>query len=204
MSMIDFHAFKMIIGTPKKVNYNACSKYFNGLDILSLLGLVEYFKPKTFVEFGLNRGHTAKIVLDYAPYIEKYVGIDVIHGFKTVIENQNLEVPLRAGEMAEKDKRLCKMIMQNGSVDITPEMLGSVDMAFIDADHSYEGVKRDTELVLNAISKNGGIIVWHDYLRTHLGVKKFIDERNENENRVCLINGTDVCFEIIKPRKMES
>jgi predicted O-methyltransferase YrrM len=198
--MIDFQAFKMIIGTPKKVNYNACSKYFNGLDISSLLGLVEYFKPKRFVEFGLNSGHTARMVLDYAPYIENYIGIDVLPGFKTVIENQNSEIPLRAGEMAEKDKRLCKMITKNGSIDITPEMLGSVDMAFIDADHSYEGVKRDTELVLKSMGSKGGVIVWHDYLRTHLGVRRFIDERNQNDNRVCLINGTDVCFEIIKPK----
>ena len=39
---------------------------------------------------------------------------------------------------------------------------GSYDLIFIDADHSYEGVRRDTALGLPLVAPNG-YIVWHDY-----------------------------------------
>ena len=38
----------------------------------------------------------------------------------------------------------------------------SYDLIFIDADHSYEGVRRDTELALPLVAPTG-YVVWHDY-----------------------------------------
>ena len=39
--------------------------------------------------------------------------------------------------------------------------LGKFDCVFIDGDHTWEGVKQDTELALSLIHKRGSII-WHD------------------------------------------
>jgi hypothetical protein len=38
----------------------------------------------------------------------------------------------------------------------------SYDLIFIDADHSYESVRNDTELILPLLSPTG-FVVWHDY-----------------------------------------
>jgi len=37
------------------------------------------------------------------------------------------------------------------------------DLIFIDADHSYEGVKSDTEKIFSLLRDDNSIIVWHDY-----------------------------------------
>ena len=39
---------------------------------------------------------------------------------------------------------------------------GSFDLFFLDADHSYNGVKHDTEIAINLLSDRG-YFVWHDY-----------------------------------------
>ena len=49
----------------------------------------------------------------------------------------------------------------------------SIDIAFIDGDHSYEGVKKDLNIIKNKMKKDG-IILCHDY--QELSVKKAINE----------------------------
>jgi|LakMenEpi03Aug12_release.lakeMendotaPanAssembly.Ray.scaffolds.fasta_scaffold03232_19 predicted O-methyltransferase YrrM len=50
----------------------------------------------------------------------------------------------------------------------------SVDFVFLDADHSYESVKKDIESWLPKI-KTGGMIAGHDYYNP-CGVKRAVDE----------------------------
>ena len=199
MGVISFKEFEESIGVPDALKCDFFKTYPNPFlirnDLPFLLGIVEKFKPRNFVEFGLNKGYTAKIILDFAPWIEKYYGIDVLPGFKTGIDYQQREIPLEAGK-ACSDSRLIKIVTKNGSEDVTPEMISCVDMAFIDADHSYEGVKRDTEIVEQAM-KSGGVIIWHDYFMMRTQVKKFIDERIEKGNNVCIVKCTNMCFEIV-------
>lgn len=55
---------------------------------------------------------------------------------------------------------------------------GSLDFVFIDADHSYEGCKRDIELWWPKV-RAGGVVSGHDYENTEwpdFGVKKAVDE----------------------------
>ena len=48
------------------------------------------------------------------------------------------------------------------SVEIAEEFDGSIDLLFVDGDHSYEGVRVDLEAWLGKV-KDGGIVVLHDY-----------------------------------------
>ena len=52
----------------------------------------------------------------------------------------------------------------------------SVDLVYIDGDHSYEAVSKDIELYLPKI-KQGGIMAGHDYSKSWPGVIKAVDER---------------------------
>jgi cephalosporin hydroxylase len=52
----------------------------------------------------------------------------------------------------------------------------SVDLVYIDGDHSYEAVNKDIELYLPKI-KQGGILAGHDYSKSWPGVVKAVDER---------------------------
>jgi predicted O-methyltransferase YrrM len=53
---------------------------------------------------------------------------------------------------------------------------GTIDFIYIDAEHTYESVKRDLELYLPKLKK-GGIIGGHDYHEVWPGVCKAVDEK---------------------------
>lgn len=42
-----------------------------------------------------------------------------------------------------------------------------VGVVFIDGDHSWDGVKADTQKALDHFRRNQGIIIWHDYNPEH-------------------------------------
>lgn len=88
-------------------------------------------------------------------------------------------------EIAEKrlqhfiDKRIVKITTANSKDEKFQSLLkadtkGVIDFAFIDADHTYDGVKNDFEKVYPLLSSNG-MIVFHD-TANHIGVRKFIIE----------------------------
>ena len=54
------------------------------------------------------------------------------------------------------------------------------DIIFIDADHSYQGVKNDTIYYIPFLKKNG-FIAFHDLSERRTGVKEWLKEVNENK-----------------------
>ena len=57
----------------------------------------------------------------------------------------------------------------------------SLDLVFIDGDHSYEAVLKDLELFYKKI-RIGGMIVGDDYMSCHPGTKRAVDEFVKNNN----------------------
>lgn len=165
-------------------------------DVSALIALTNAFRPKRFLEIGLNLGHTAKQILQYSPFIETYVGIDIPYDQKEkTLGFQSGEVPEKAGCECT-DRRLTTILRPYGIKNIDPNELGTFDFIFIDGDHSMEGVILDTdysEKILNP----GGIIVWHDYS----GVTTVTSYLNGEYNSVCQgriwwIKGTLLAFRI--------
>lgn len=71
-------------------------------------------------------------------------------------------------------------MFSNEAVAIIPDE--SLDLVFIDANHSYENVKEDIEIWKSKIRK-GGILSGHDYEhRMFKGVKEAVDDSLENFN----------------------
>ena len=175
-------------------------------DLEILLSLARFVKPSNVLELGVQLGFTAKFLLRECDFIRSYVGIDVPPDFHPTLPFQRGEVPTNAGEEAKDDKRFRVCVTPNGSVDF--EKPGnSLDgnrfqFVFIDADHSYEGVKRDTRIAQSLLS--GGVLVWHDY-GTEPGVTQFIDEENQaNGNKIVLVESSNVCFQfIISPNRRD-
>jgi hypothetical protein len=119
-------------------------------DIVMLLKVIVCSKPKKLMEVGSFRGYTALYMAQHISSDAKIVTVDRYpeHGeaylntpYASIIERRVGETNT---EMFQHDAQ------------------GSYDLIFIDADHSYSGVKNDTELVLPLVSQNG-FIVWHDY-----------------------------------------
>lgn len=119
-------------------------------DVAMLLKLAVCTKPKRLMEVGSFRGYTALYLAQHTPTDAQIVTVDQYpdHG-----------EAYRHSPYAEKiERRVGKTSPELFAADLP----GSYDLIFIDADHSYEGVKHDTELVLPLVAPNG-FLVWHDY-----------------------------------------
>jgi predicted O-methyltransferase YrrM len=133
------------------------SLYLNRNETALLVALVRSVMPRVMIEFGCNLGFTAKRVLDNVPSLERYIGIDVPAGYETTLTCQQSEVPAIAGAYAS-DARFWLLTTEER---LTTDQLEPCDAAFIDGDHSEQGVIRDTDLARGLV-RPGGIIVWHD------------------------------------------
>ncbi len=47
------------------------------------------------------------------------------------------------------------------------KLKGTFDIVFVDADHQYEAVKKDTEIAFSLLKNKDSILVWHDYGKTY-------------------------------------
>jgi Methyltransferase domain len=119
-------------------------------DIAVLLKLTVCSKPKRLMEVGSFRGYTALYLAQHTADNAQIVTIDQYPEHGEAYRNTFYEAKIerRVGQTT-------KEIFQSDAPS-------SYDLIFIDADHSYDGVKNDTELVLPLIAPSG-YIVWHDY-----------------------------------------
>lgn len=172
---------------------------FTGFDVEPLIAFSRTFHPKTVIEIGIQRGATAKCILDNSPWIEKYIGIDVIPSHHTSLIIQQNEIPQVPGDNVSNDPRVQLIVKPNGTRDLTPADLPTADLIFIDGDHSESGVLLDTVLARQVIRK-GGIICWHDYGNPLVpSVTKAIDNLNKNEGvHICKIDNGLLCFEFCR------
>lgn len=197
MSVISKDLFYKIFGSGSFEGES--SNYTGNADVAPLISFSRTFLPKTVIEIGIQRGLTAKCILDNSPWIEKYVGIDVLPSHITTLAIQREEVPHSAGERVKDDSRVEFLVKPNGSRDLTPSDLPVADLIFIDGDHSMEGVLHDTLLARQVIRK-GGIICWHDYGNYLVpDVSAVIDSFNIKEgDPICLVENTMLCFQIYR------
>lgn len=128
-----------------------------------LYGLVSLLKPSTIVEIGTNYG-IGSIVMALA------------------LKENNLKGYIYTYDISKECLKMAyaqyiQMDVQNyinfnlGTSNKVRELKAHFDLAFVDGDHTYEGVKKDFENLKNI----SDYIVFHD---TDIcgGVKKFTDE----------------------------
>lgn len=78
------------------------------------------------------------------------------------------------------------------------DLEGTMDVVFVDADHSYDAVMADTERALRLV-RPGGVVLWHDYAAKSPGVVRFAHDfakkhgmfRIKHTCLLCLIEGVD-------------
>lgn len=110
----------------------------------SFIGYIaQIYKPKIYVELGLYHGETFRNVI---PYTQMAYGIDIK-------PNEQLENIKNSHNNVEI--KYCK------TDEFFENYTGSIDMAFVDADHCVDSVKKDFENILKRLNP-GGIILLHD------------------------------------------
>ena len=127
-----------------------------------------------FVELGCNKAQLSATICHLCPN-KIVIGVDWTKG-RTVVGHQEREIP--------SDEEVAKYGLEMGSqfkfYNCNSQTFrfkrNHGYIIFIDADHSYQGVKRDFENVERQI-KDDAIIFFHDYgnPEPHIGVKEYID-----------------------------
>lgn len=140
-------------------------------DVAMLLKLTVCTKPKRLMEVGSFRGYTALYLAQHTAVDAQIVTVDMYpeHGEAYRDTPYDKKIDRRVGKISQE------MFLSDDP--------GSYDLIFIDADHSYEGVKRDTELILPLIAPDG-FLVWHDYANWGYfdgknGVPEYLGELSE-------------------------
>lgn len=127
-----------------------------------------------FVEVGVYKGRSLLYLAECLARRGKsdcnIIGVDIWHKPWWDEFSRHLQ------RAPERERRLVGFLRKDSAEaarDISDE---SVDLVFIDADHSYEGVRRDIEAWTPKI-KPGGIISGHDYESNEFpGVVRAVNE----------------------------
>jgi len=149
---------------------------------LVLSKIIKDNKVKSYVEVGVWRGDNIKRLLKLCPGV-KLSGVDNYDylNYRTGQEDKQVQMTAEEWESAknrtlklQKSKYythlLCNSIKGSEMFDDN-----SLDMVFIDAEHTYQGVKEDIEAWLPKV-KPGGILVGHDYNIRFMGVVFAVNE----------------------------
>jgi cephalosporin hydroxylase len=114
----------------------------------ALEGVLAQVRPQVAIEIGTAEGGNLRRI---AAYSRRVHSIDVDHG--PVGGDRPANVELHTGSSADVLPSLLATLSRNGE---------AVDFVLVDGDHSYEGVRRDIELLLGAPCLARSVILVHD------------------------------------------
>ncbi len=161
--MNDFHGIGL---------YNKIKSVQIESEISELFNIVKNLNPKVICEIGTDRGGTLYLWSKVIQPDGLIISIDLPRSYRkslnrffysSFFETQRIHFLRENSQSAE-----CQMSVQkilNGK---------KIDFLFIDADHSYEGVKKDFKLYSDFVRKSG-LIAFHDIL-DRCGVDAFCSE----------------------------
>jgi hypothetical protein len=120
------------------------------VDVAMLLKIALCANAKSVMELGSYRGATALALVHHLEPGSRIITVDSDprHGDL-----------YRDGPFAPRIERRVASVERATFCNDKP---GSIDLLFLDADHRYQAVKHDTEILIDLISNNG-YFVWHDY-----------------------------------------
>lgn len=146
--------------------------------------LINRFNYKTFVEIGVAFGGHLERLLQ-TTNIEKAYGIDPYHLFDSSTDSFIWEG--KSYDQSDYDdlfiytkNRLSKfpnveIIRKSSEESVNIFTDGSIDIIFIDGEHTYSGVTNDINIWESKI-KSGGVVSGHDYNHPNFpDVKKAVD-----------------------------
>jgi cephalosporin hydroxylase len=133
-------------------------------ELIQMLEAVKKRKPQTVVEVGTANGGTLLLLCCLAQNDATVASID-LPGGKFGGGYSAWKIPLYR-DFAGKSQKLHLLRGDSHSNAMFETLVSvlcgkSIDFLFIDADHTYEGVKRDFQLYSPLVSK-GGLIGFHD------------------------------------------
>jgi len=175
------------------------------LERLLIASLTRHFEPLRILEIGTYRGTTTRLLLDNAPTEATIWSLDlpldvdydalVAASDEHLVKHRRVVSALSNHPRGDAVKLLHGDSMRPETWDMVPSEL---DLVFIDASHTYEAVRNDSERTFNAL-KDTGIVLWHDYSdgeSPQRGVGRYIRELMRQRKDVFICPETALAFRI--------
>jgi predicted O-methyltransferase YrrM len=164
-----------------------------------LCAFCKMLQPKTFFEIGTFLGETTLAIARSNPGTQVYtLDLPSPEERKSAALEMTDEYLFERWDRGSAFKgkpesaRIQVLTGDSATFDFSP-YAGKIDMAFIDASHSYSYVKADTEAVLGMLSPDG-VILWHDY-PAYPGIYAYLNELGATDGRkIYHIHGTGLAF----------
>jgi len=166
-----------------KINGRVCH---NKVMVLHLL--VKFFANiNTYLEVGVHNGASMSYVVSTNKSLSCY-GIDLFESSIGHYKKDKITLNKTKNNIQKNNhsKSIIQLIKGNShsadTINHLKQMLGSkqADLLLIDADHSFEGIKKDFEIYSKLVSLNG-IIVLDDYAKKWPGIIQFVETINRSE-----------------------
>lgn len=137
----------------------------SALDYALIKMIAKVFERKVYLEIGTYIGESINSVIDlcekcYSVTVSPY---SVPYGMASWCRELNL--PHYSGRLID-EKRCTTYYADSKNFDFS-EIGNSVDLFFIDGDHSYEGVYHDSKNIFS-VMKEDAIVIWHDVRKRSL------------------------------------
>ena len=175
-----------------------CNQTQYMLDLRELQAILYYSQKAdgNILEIGCHLGGTTTHlgIYNFGKYI---IGLDYIGPNTTMANEQIHELPDEIGKYAKHLSNVILLNMKSATFDYAKYK--NIKFIFIDADHSYPGVKKDTDKAFEYIQdQESGIIMWHDY-RPHitdpwLGVQTYLEEVASYGFPIKWVDGTNLAI----------
>lgn len=154
-------------------------------DACEILGI----EPEWAAEIGVYKGYTSRIIKDRFPHCNLVMidpWIDQQLNAKMYRENGPVDwEDIYNAVLEEFSGRGCSIIRTDSCTAAYMMQPESFDFVFIDADHSYQAVKKDIHHWMPKV-RDGGLLCGHDYSSrgANKGVMKAVDECIGQDNIV--------------------
>lgn len=184
---------------PEEAKSILISPHITYMTELRELQAILYYSQKAdgnIVEIGCHLGGTTTHLGIYN-FGKVIIGLDYTGPELTMSEEQVHELPDEIGKYAKHLSNINLLDIKSKNFDYA--VYENIKFIFIDADHSYAGVKTDTDKAFEYIQdQESGIIMWHDY-RPHitdpwLGVQKYLEEVASYGFPIKWIDGTNLAI----------
>ena len=129
----------------------------------------------SYAEIGVWRGDTTKYLLKKCKGLERIYCVDDYVDNNKSFNQDGMEKSKQIARSLLKSPKVVFLYKssEEASKEIKDEAL---DIVFIDADHTYEGCKKDIECWYPKVRKRG-IVCGHDYKIGYMGVIKAVNEK---------------------------
>jgi hypothetical protein len=178
---------KELIDQPREIRlYDFLPEEGNvsALELLCLCLLVRRSSARVVLELGTYNGNTALQLAANAGDAAVVITVDLPPGAQAPEQADNFDSgcvdSVHRGQLrfvgTDMEQRIRPVAGNTLELDFASLCQpAKPDLIFIDAGHSYECVRNDSEKSLGVLA-SGGTIVWHDYSQTWPGVYNYLNE----------------------------